>query len=246
MKSSIASVTFRNKSIEEISKLAHLCGISAIEWGADIHVPPRDAIAARNALMHTKQNGLTVSAYGSYYRGQENESFEPVLEAALIIEAEVIRIWAGNQASENITLSQRQILTEHISRAVLLAKQTGCVVATEYHANTLTDTLESTLALLNDVPDLRTLWQPPIGLDFSQNVKALNALKGKIANLHVYHRSVDGDCEPLLKGVDDWRVYFKKVALDGKERYATLEFVKNNSEEQFIHDAAVLRLLLEK
>ena len=65
MKTSVASVTFRRKSVCEVAELARRAGLDAIEWGGDIHVPPGNAQAARAALHCTRENGLTVSAYGS-------------------------------------------------------------------------------------------------------------------------------------------------------------------------------------
>ena len=62
MKTSVASVTFRRKSVCEVAELARRAGLDAIEWGGDIHVPPGNAQAARAALHCTRENGLTVSA----------------------------------------------------------------------------------------------------------------------------------------------------------------------------------------
>lgn len=59
MKTSVASVTFRRKSVCEVAELARRAGLDAIEWGGDIHVPPGNAQAARAALHCTRENGLT-------------------------------------------------------------------------------------------------------------------------------------------------------------------------------------------
>ena len=50
MKTSVASVTFRNKRIAEVAELARRAGLDAIEWGGDVHVPPGDLEAAQTAL----------------------------------------------------------------------------------------------------------------------------------------------------------------------------------------------------
>jgi len=60
----LVSVTFRQLTVEEIGELATECGLQAVEWGGDVHVPPGDFAAARRAL----DTGLKVAAYGSYYR----------------------------------------------------------------------------------------------------------------------------------------------------------------------------------
>ena len=126
------------------------------------------------------------------------------------------------------------------------AAQAGCVVATEYHADTLTDTLASALALLGEAPGLRTLWQPPVGLTAAENLHALHALEGRVENLHVYHRDREGACRPLAEGTADWHAYFAAAQKDGTQRYATLEFVMGDNEEQFLQDAAALHVLLKE
>ncbi len=244
MKTSVASVTFRKKSVAEIASLARRAGLDAVEWGGDVHVPPGDEAAARLALAAARENGLAVSAYGSYYRAGAEEAFEPVLQTALLLGCRVIRVWAGRQASAACTADERAAIAVRLAAAARLAAQAGCVVATEYHANTLTDTLASALSLLEEAPDLRTLWQPPVGLTVAENLGALRALGTKMENLHVYHRDGGGACRPLAEGGADWRAYFAAAPQDGARRYATLEFVLNDSEEQFLQDAAALRELL--
>ena len=222
MKTSVASVTFRRKSVCEVAELARRAGLDAVEWGGDIHVPPGNAQAARAALHCTRENGLTVSAYGSYYRAGAEEDFGPVLETALSLGCRVIRVWAGRQGSALCTQEER------------------------YHADTLTDTLASALALLGEAPGLRTLWQPPVGLTAAENLHALHALEGRVENLHVYHRDREGACRPLAEGTADWHAYFAAAQKDGTQRYATLEFVMGDNEEQFLQDAAALHVLLKE
>ena len=57
MKTSVASVTFRRKSVCEVAELARRAGLDAVEWGGDIHVPPGNAQAARAALHCTRETG---------------------------------------------------------------------------------------------------------------------------------------------------------------------------------------------
>lgn len=244
MKTSVASVTFRQKTPEEVAALARRAGLDAVEWGGDVHVPPGDAAAARRALRCTQENGLKVSAYGSYYRAGEGEDFAPVLDTARRLGCRVIRVWAGRQGSAACPPGERLALAGRLAKAAEAAARHGLAVATEYHADTLTDTLASTLALLEAVPGLRTLWQPPIGLTPPENLRALDALAGRVENLHVYHRGPAGDCRPLAEGADAWRAYFAAAQRDGAQRYATLEFVRDGGEAQFLQDAAALHAIL--
>ena len=65
-------------------------------------------------------------------------------------------------------------------------------------------------------------------------------------NLHVYHRDREGACRPLAEGTADWHAYFAAAQKDGTQRYATLEFVMGDNEEQFLQDAAALHVLLKE
>ena len=95
MKTGLTSVTFRQKSPEEIIALAKEAGLTGIEWGGDIHVPAGDTKTASEIGRKTREAGLAVLSYGSYYRGDEGEDFAPVLASAKALGAPVIRIWAG-------------------------------------------------------------------------------------------------------------------------------------------------------
>lgn len=245
MKTSIASVTFRSKTIQEIVLIAQTAGLNAIEWGGDVHVPPGNREAACAALYNTKACGLTISAYGSYYRCRNQEDFLPVLETALLLETSVIRIWAGTVSSRLVSLENRLDIVRCLRNIVRLATICGCRVVTEYHADTLTDTLESTQRLLDEVPGLRTLWQPPIGLTQVENLAAVTCLKGQIEGFHVYHRDKQGACRPLLEGKKDWASYLTATQ-ETPPCFATLEFVRDNSEQQFYKDALTLHQLLKE
>lgn len=88
--------------------------------------------------------------------------------------------------------------------------------------------------------------QPPVGLTAAENLHALHALEGRVENLHVYHRDREGACRPLAEGTADWQAYFAAAQKDGTQRYATLEFVMGDNEEQFLQDAAALHVLLKE
>lgn len=246
LKTSLTSVTFRQKEPEEIVRLAARAGLDAIEWGGDIHLPPGSPAAAEKIRQCTETHGLAVSAYGSYYRAGPGEDFSAVLATAQALGCRLIRVWAGAQGSAAMPPEERAALESRLQQAVRAAEAAGCTVATEYHANTLTDTLDSTLALLAAVPGLRTFWQPPVGLAEAENRRALDALSPAVESLHVYHRDDTGEKRPLAEGRDAWRGYLAQAAALPGIHYATLEFVQNDSEAQFFQDAAVLRELVEE
>ena len=142
MKTGLTSVTFRQKSVEEIIALAAKAGLSGIEWGGDVHVPPGDPAAAAETARKTREAGLCVLSYGSYYRGMEGEDFGPVLGAP------VIRVWAGQKTYEESSFAEFAALARRFRAAAEMAAAEGIRVAFEYHRGTATQTARGTLALL--------------------------------------------------------------------------------------------------
>ena len=84
LKSGLVSVSFRQKTPEEIIALVEQCGLDGIEWGGDVHVTPGDTENAGRIGDLTRQAGLEVLAYGSYFRPGEQRAaaFAPVLASA--------------------------------------------------------------------------------------------------------------------------------------------------------------------
>lgn len=247
MKSSLTSITFRPKSMEEIVALVKKAELDAIEWGGDVHVAPGDREAAKKAYTLCKENGIEISAYGSYFRAKPEEDFAPVLESALAMEAPVIRVWAGSGFgnSENCSEDDRKRFTEKLENAALAAKNHGITVATEFHCSTLTDTLASTVQLLKDAPDLRTYWQPRThpAQSVAEDLSDVQTLAEKIINIHVF-RWIGNDRMPLSQGYDLWTQFMDAVNQYTKAEYAAIEFVANDTDAQFLEDAAVLRRLV--
>ena len=54
----LVSVTFRDKTPEEIISAVKQCGLEGIEWGGDVHVLPGDVSRAREIRHLTEQAGL--------------------------------------------------------------------------------------------------------------------------------------------------------------------------------------------
>ena len=243
MKTALLSVTFRKMGIAEIARLASQGGVDAIEWGSDVHVKAGDAVATQAALDACRENGLSISAYGSYYRCGD-EDFAPYLETAKRLGVSVIRVWAGNiECSETLPEAERLAITEKLRAAVAMAAGTGIIIATEYHPNTLTDRLESAKRLLADVPGLYTYWQANNSLSVEENLKAIRELQDKIVNAHAFYFE-NGVRLPLSAGKAAWKAY---IAALKKTQCASvgLEFVLNGTAEQFIEDAVVLKELIK-
>ena len=160
----LVSVTFRQKSIGEICEICRAAELSAVEWGGDVHVPPENIAAAREARRLSRDYGLGICSYGSYWRtGDGRDAFMRNLEAAEELGAPVIRVWWGRTGSAETAEAVRREWMEEMRIACRKAEKAELQVAPEFHPGTLTDTpgsLERLLRETADIPNLRYYWQP--------------------------------------------------------------------------------------
>lgn len=260
LKSGLCSITFRQLTVAQLTALVKKAGLDAIEWGGDVHVPPGDVGAAREALRLTQKAGLEVSSYGSYYRVIDADGniqpFGPVLESALALGTDTIRIWAGTCSSETISNTCRKKIVEELYSALELAAAHGVRLALEFHSHTLADSHEAVRALLDEVnhPFLYTYWQPVYWQsDMDYQLDGLSRLSDHVLNLHLFHwtvRSGEGslasrtDRHPLAEGFTEWQRYLTVPLNPVFKHYALMEFVRDDDPEQFLRDAAVLKKML--
>jgi 3-dehydroshikimate dehydratase len=255
IKPGLVSVTFRNLSPAEVAQWAYRASLQAIEWGGDVHVPHGDTASARTARKLTTERGLVVSSYGSYYRIGESEgqglSFDAVLDTALELETEMIRVWAGSRNSEQYSAADRAAAVDDAQRICGLAAVAGVTVSLEYHGKTLTNTIASTLQFLKEAgqPNLKTYWQPRTGTSVEQNLAELQQALPHLSNVHVFQWTPGEDAKtvrhPLADGKEEWTQYLKAATPIDEERYALLEFVKDDTPEQLFEDADTLSEMLE-
>lgn len=244
----VVSATFKTLPAEEVIRLAVENHLEAVEWSENAHVMPDDPAGASALRRATETAGLTVACYGSYYRLGEYEDAEATFRRSLVsakaLGAPLMRVWAGVKPSCEADEAYRRRLTQEARRIAEMAAGEGITVVTEWHKNTLTDTNESGLALLKavDHPSFRTLWQPTVALTPAQRVAGIRALGPNITNMHVYSWP-DGKRGPL--NAAEWAYYLDAAAEMGGSHFALLEFVRDNTPEQFAEDAARLIDLIQ-
>ncbi len=243
----VVSATFRARPAAEVIRLAAENGLKAVEWSENAHVQPDDPAGAAALRRETEKAGLAVAAYGSYYRLGEQADAEAVFRKSLVsaaaLGAPVLRVWAGTRASADADTAYRARLSEEARLIAGLAAREGVAVAFEWHKNTLTDTNESSMALLAAAnhPNLKCLWQPTVALSPRQRTEGIRLLGDRLANMHVYSWP-DGKRGPL--NAAEWKLYFDAAACGGSH-YALLEFVRDDDPAQFAQDAARLIRLIE-
>lgn len=254
MKSGLVSVSFRNLAPKDVIDLCVDCGLDSIEWGADVHVPPAEFSKAQEVSQMTRDAGLTVAAYGSYYfLDSDNQSgnFETALETATILGAPVIRVWAGRKSSKECTEEDWNTSIKDSRRIADLAANEGIKVAYEYHHGTLTDTNESAMKLLEavDHSNIYSFWQPPNGRDADYCMAGLQEIvdAGKLSSVHVFHWWPSHRERHLLeRGIERWRSYLKIANQAPGDRCACLEFSKDDDPDNTRRDAETLAQLFKE
>lgn len=250
-KTGMCSITFRKLTVEEIIKLVNEAQLDGIEWGGDVHVPADDIDNAKWVGEATRNAGLEVAAYGSYCRLGDFEknpyTNEQIVETARALKTKYIRVWAGSKASESASKEYRQGVIDQAKEIAIKAAEHDIIISFEYHRNTLTDTVESTLALLEEInlENVTSYWQPSIDLTREEHVKSIQKTLNWLTHIHVFHW--DGiDRLALSEGKEEWHHYLAALKDDFTDRYLLLEFVKDESEEQFIEDAKALLNIVSK
>lgn len=213
-------------------------------------MPPGDVELAQSVKARTEAAKLKVCSYGSYYRcDTESEPFSDVLDSANALGTSIIRVWAGRKGSADASEDYRQEVVESLRRAVIAARECDMTIALEYHGQTLTDTQASAHQLLREVglAELKLYWQPRTGGDFNEDLVELEAVLPHLAHVHCFHWGKNGSKErlALLDGATNWQAYLAPIHKLEGERYVILEFIKDDSPEQLIEDAKVLKSLLQ-
>lgn len=253
MQPGLVSVTFRPLAPEAIITLAKENRLYAIEWGGDTHVPHGQLEKARLIGNQTRDSGLAVASYGSYFRAGESPTeglfAEDVIATAKALGAPAIRIWAGKQREDTASPEYRAAVVAEIIEIADRAADANLEIFLEYHDWTLTNTPGSTLRLLEEVdrPNLFTLWQPTNGASYQTCLDTLSQILPHLAHLHVFHWGQGWkDRFPLAEGGERWKGYLEmtRLAPPRSPRYALLEFVRDDDPANLSNDAETLRAWL--
>ncbi len=238
----LVSITFRQLSPAEIIGLVKQTTLASIEWGGDIHVPHGDVKRAAEVGKMTRESGLVVSAYGSYYGTKNELVFGRVLDTAVALGAPVIRVWAGQKGSAAASSEDWERIVAATRQIADAAAAAGRQIAFEFHGGTLNDTPESCVRLLQAINHYAvfTYWQPPVGASFDECMAGLKTMLPWINRVHVFHWGPGGTRQPLSKGAQCWIPYFRLLQSVVTDGYAGIEFVRNDDPRAFLEDAETL------
>lgn len=251
--SGLVSVSFRALSCEEIIALAKQNGLRAIEWGADVHVPVGDTARAREVYEKTAAAGLTVAAYGSYYklgqiptRERQREEMEKILTNAKLLHTDTVRIWAGTKGSADYAEEEKQALVREADFLGETADAANIQLCLECHPHTLTDEQDAALSFLQAVnrENVKMYWQPNQYKSGEDNRRYLQSVLPWLTNLHVFNWRGE-EKRPLTLAKEEWETYLSLANRDGKTHYCLLEFMPDGKKESLPQEAETLQSLLK-
>jgi DNA-nicking Smr family endonuclease len=179
----LVSISFRPLCAEEIIRITKNAGLDAIEWGGDLHVPAGDLDTARAVAEKTRRAGLFMPEYGSYYRlgVSTPEEISGVAACAHALEADIVRLWAFNKGSMNVTAEEYRRTVADAKR--ICAAYPDLTFCTECHNHTLTDDYRANLRLIEAEPTVKSGGQKSSVRSFragvTQNFKDEIDLRGK-------------------------------------------------------------------
>lgn len=240
IKNGLVSISFRGNTVEEILEACVKAGLTTVEWGSDVHAPVGNLDRARQVGELTRQAGMTVAAYGAYYKiGCDMTDFEDYAKTAKALGTDVIRIWGGWHGSAEIDGAAREKLLAETKEICRIGAEYGMTLAFECHHGTITDDYAYALAFIRDVgaDNLKMYWQPNQFKSFAENLEAARALKHLVVNVHVFHWDAENRY-PMAEGVEDWKQY-TAVFADGDHAFL-LEFMPDNQIATLPREAEVL------
>jgi 3-dehydroshikimate dehydratase len=256
----LCSITLRQLSVGDVVDLCIRAGVAGVEWGADVHVPPGDADAARDTRSRCRDAGIEVVSYGSYFGMQDRDPGAARRDTALVLDtaealgAPMVRIWTELGVEPGAPADDRARVRDRTAAFAATAATRGLVVALEFHPGCLTHTAASALALLDDIdaPNLLTHWQPDPVLAPAAAHSELRSVLPRLAHLHTFSWGPDGIDErhALADGEALWRPVLEDAAVARlpeplRARFALCEYVRDDDPEQLVTDVATLRRWLD-
>ena len=244
----LVSISFRKYSPAEIIKAVKNAGLTCIEWGSDVHAPARDTVRLREIAALQEEYGVTCSSYGTYFRLGSTPLAEltDYIAAAKILGTNILRLWGGSKAGEDMTPEELASFTDTCKQAAAMAEEAGVILCLECHMLSITETPDYAVALMEEVnsPAFRLYWQPFQWLDSEGSLAVAKAYAPFAEHVHVFNWQSPKMAPaklPLAEAVEDWRAYLSVLP---PPRTLLLEFMPDDRLETLPAEAEALRTII--
>ena len=241
----LVSISFRDKSPEEILIAMKKAELHFIEWGSDVHAPKGDTKKIEKIVNLQNKYGIKCSSYGTYFRLGETplSELEDYISTAKLLGTNILRLWCGNKNSEDLTKDEKEKLFSECKKAALIAEKQNAVLCMECHSGTYTNTKESALELMNEVNSsaFRMYWQPNQLKKKEENCAYAELLSKYTEHIHIFNW-IGNETFPLEDGIEIWKEYLGKF---GNDKTLLLEFMPDNCIDSLKREADSLRKITE-
>ena len=264
MKPGLATIALRQYDVFHAIDLAAEAGFMGVEiWGRAPHTPDEfdeeHTLEIRDRL---RNNKIEVSMIGSYVNPASPDYVQrsaDALKIAKILNARIIRVWAGSQEPQNADDAQWAHVAKSFHEYALLAEDAGITLAMEMHGGTLCLTPEGCLRVIEEAkaPNLKLNYQVQSAANPDLE-RTISMVGDYVVNVHAQnHRPspIDpGKMELTLieEGLIDYDKALSLLKGHGFNGYVEVEFLKGDSGceecllESLQKDAAYLRKLTAK
>lgn len=244
----LTSVTFRGLSADSVIDYCKRCGLCAVEWGSDVHVPPGDIAVAKAVSEKMQIAGLVTSSYGSYYSVGSGEDFVPYAKSAAALGAPIIRVWGGEKNFSELSPEEYRAMLSDTKNICRIAGEYGIDIAFEYHNNSLTSTAQSALRVMQDAgePNLGMYFQYDPWVSLDENFSALISLLPHLKMVHIFNidDKVNRYSVGEAGGIELW-TKFTEILTENKARvYMLFEFLKDTSFEGLLRESEIMQTIL--
>lgn len=242
LKIGLASVTFRQKTAEEIVRIAKDNGVSFIEWGADVHVKNVDD--AKKVKNLCEENNIKISSYGSYYRvGRNNKTeWEEICKTASEMCAKSVRVWLGEKDSQKYSEDEYKNLLGDAEFMCDVAEKYNLEISAECHDNTFNNNTDAFLKFKDDLKRdcFKTYFQSRY-TKMQYDLDRIDRTFCFVDNVHVSYRDLVK--EQLFKKKDKKYIdkLIEKLQSKNFDGIVMIEFTKSDSEKNFSEDVKKLR-----
>ena len=239
----LVSVSFRDRSPEEILAAAKKAGLSCIEWGSDVHAPCQDPQRLQHIAALQKEYGIACSSYGTYFKFGKDpiEQLPEYIRAAKCLNTNILRLWCGTKQGGEYSAEEKQELFAQCKEAAKLAEAHGVILCMECHKKTYTQRLTDAIELMQEVnsPHFRMYWQPFQWQSVEDNLAYAAAIAPYTCHVHVFQWK-DKTRFPLAEGVDEWTSYLTHFPAP---RALLLEFMPDDQLSTLAAESAALKTI---
>jgi sugar phosphate isomerase/epimerase len=221
--------------LHDVLPVIHRAGFHAVEvWQYHVSRKTDDAVRA----LRTRADALSIRMpiLGIYpvlhntgeAAERDRAEAERLLDLAGKLGVRTVKLWAGTKAAGAVSPEDRMRSLAALAHIADYATARGLALTIETHENTLCDSVEACLRLIDELnrPEVRVCFQP---FDFSNTASTLEAY-GQLAPLvtHLHFQGRKSDSFSLLRDAEiDYRAFVESLAAHGFEGSICIEFVKD-------------------